>query len=154
MMTTLENGQAREELQLRQLIADQMSAICAKDLDRLMENYAADVVVFDVKPPFQTYGAETFRRMWEECLPCVPDSFRTETRDLSLAVGGDLALAHWLLRFTGMDEGHPAMQTWMRITAGYRKTRGRWEIIHEHASVPFDPQTAQAAFSPELQSNR
>lgn len=49
-MTTTESAQAHDEAQLRQLIADQMSAICAKDLDRLMNYYAADVVVFDVKP--------------------------------------------------------------------------------------------------------
>ncbi|MCA1852834.1 MAG: DUF1428 family protein [Beggiatoa sp.] len=34
------------------------SVICAKDLDRLMNHYATDVVVFEVKPPFQTKGAD------------------------------------------------------------------------------------------------
>ncbi len=93
-MTTTASAQVCDEAQLRQLIADQMSAICAKDLDRLMNHYAADVVVFDAKPPFQTRGADAFRRTWGECLPYFPDSFQTETRDLSLAVGGDVALAH------------------------------------------------------------
>ncbi len=49
-MTTTESAQARDEAQLRQFIADQMSAICAKDLGRLMNHYAANVVVFDSKP--------------------------------------------------------------------------------------------------------
>ncbi len=74
-----------------------MSAICAKDLDRLMNHYAADVVVFDVKPPFQTEG-DAWRRTWEACLPYLLDSLQTEMRDLGLTVSGDLALAHcgWL----------------------------------------------------------
>jgi ketosteroid isomerase-like protein len=152
-MTTTESAQVHDEAQLRQLIADQLSAIGAKDLDRLMHHYAADVVVFDVKPPFQTTGAEAWRRTWEASLPYFPDAFQTEMRDLSLTVSGDLALAHWLFRFTGMDKDHPAMQTWIRISAGYRRIRGRWQIVHEHASVPFDPQTAQAAFTLEPQSN-
>ena len=148
-MTTPASAQARDEAQLRQLITDQMSAIGAKDLDRLMTHYAAEVVIFDVKPPFQTTGAEAWRRTWEACLPYFPDSFQTEMRDLSLTVSGDLALAHWLFRLTGMAKDHPAMQTWIRISAGYRRIRGRWQIVHEHASVPFDPETSQAAFTPE-----
>jgi ketosteroid isomerase-like protein len=148
-MTTIESPQTRNKAQLRQLIDDQMSAICAKDMDRIMDHYAADVAAFDVKPPFQTQGAEAWRRTWEECLPYFPDSFRIETRDLSLTVSGDVALAHWLFRFTGMEKDHPAMQTWLRITAGYRRSRGRWQIVHEHISVPFDPHTGQAVFTLE-----
>jgi hypothetical protein len=47
----------------------------------------------------------------ETCLPYLPASFGTATRDLSITVSGDLAIAHWLWRFTGMAEDHPAMQT-------------------------------------------
>jgi ketosteroid isomerase-like protein len=150
-MTTTQTAPARDEAQIRQLIADQMSALGAKDLDRLMSHYAADVVIFDVKPPFQTKGAAALRRLWEACLPYFPDSFQTELRDLTLTVGGDLALAHWLWRFTGMEQDHPAMQTWIRSTAGYRRVRGGWQIVHEHVSVPFHPETGLAAFtlSPE-----
>lgn len=148
-MTKTESAQARDEAQLRQLIADQMSAICAKDVDRIMNHYAAETIVFDVKPPFQTRGADAWRRTWEACLPYFPDSFQTEMRDLSLTVSGDVALAHWLFRFTGMEKDHPAMQTWLRSTAGYRRIRGRWQIVHEHVSVPFNPETSQAAFTLE-----
>jgi len=151
-MTTPESAHAGDEAQLRQLIADQLSAIGAKDLDRLMTHYAAEVVVFDVKPPFQTTGADAWRRTWAACLPYVPDACQTESRDLRLTGSGDVALAHWRWRLTGMAKDHPAMQTWMRSTAGDRRSRGRWPSVHEHASVPFDPQTAQAAFTPEPQS--
>ena len=98
-MTTTESAPARDEAQLRQLIADQMSAICAKDLDRLMNHYAADVVVFDAKPPFQTQGAAAWRRTWEACLSCFPDSFQTEMRDRSVTISGDLrsSLMDWVL---------------------------------------------------------
>jgi ketosteroid isomerase-like protein len=105
-MTTTESAHARDEAQLRQLIADQMRAICANDLDRLMHPYAAEVVVFDAQPPFQTTGADAWRRTWEACLPYFPDSLQTEMRDLSLTVSGDVALAHWLWRLTGKDKDH------------------------------------------------
>jgi uncharacterized protein (TIGR02246 family) len=148
-MTTTQTAPARDEAQLRQLIAEQLNADCAKDLDRVMSLYAPDFVVFDVKPPLQLRGADAFRRMWEACMPCFPDGFRAETRDLSVTVGGDLAFAHWFWRPTGAQVDHPAAQTWLRCTAGYRKARGRWQIVHEHVSVPFDPQTGHAVFTLE-----
>ena len=51
---TTETTKTHDEAQIRQLIADQASATCVKDLDRIMAHYATDVIIFDVKPPFQT----------------------------------------------------------------------------------------------------
>lgn len=130
--------------QLRELIADQAAAICSKDMDRLMRHYATDFVGFDAIPPFQTTGADAWRKTWADCLPHFPDTFQIETRDLGVAVSGDAGFAHWLFRFTGPDQNHPAMQSWMRLTACYRKTGGAWKIVHEHCSVPFDPHTSTA----------
>ncbi|HTL89261.1 MAG TPA: hypothetical protein VL134_07660, partial [Leptolyngbya sp.] len=42
---------ASQEAQIRQLIAAQQQAICAKDIDQIMSCYAAEVMLFDVKPP-------------------------------------------------------------------------------------------------------
>ncbi|MBW4683805.1 MAG: nuclear transport factor 2 family protein [Komarekiella atlantica HA4396-MV6] len=135
------------EAQIRQLIAEQQSAICAKDVDQIMSHYATEVIIFDVKPPFQIKGKGAFRRVWEECLPYFPDSFEIETRDLNITVSDDLAVAHWLSHFTAMEPDHPAMQTWMRITAVCQRNQGEWQILHEHISVPFNPETSQAAFT-------
>lgn len=63
-----ENKNARDEQAIRQLIADQQKAVGAKDIDRIMAHYAADVIVFNVKPPFQTRGAKDWRRTWETSL--------------------------------------------------------------------------------------
>jgi ketosteroid isomerase-like protein len=135
------------EAQVRQLIADQQRAICTKNVDQIMFHYAPEVVIFDVKPPFQIQGKAAFRQVWEDCLPYFPNSFEMETRDLNLTVSEDLAVAHWLFRFTGMEPDHPAMQTWMRITAVCQKHQGEWQILHEHLSVPFHPETFQVAFT-------
>jgi uncharacterized protein (TIGR02246 family) len=147
-MTTT-NSKIQDEAQIRQLIANQVSAICAKDIDRIMAHYAQDVTIFDVKPPFQIKGADAFRRIWQECLPYFPDSFEIESRDLSVTVSGDLAIAHWLFHFTGMEKDHPAAQMWMRNTVSYQRNQGKWQIVHEHCSVPFDPETSKAVFTLE-----
>lgn len=135
------------EAQIRQLITDQQRAICTKDVEQIMSHYASEIIVFDVKPPFQTQGKEAVCRVWQECLPYFPDSFEMETRDLTVTVNDDLAVAHWLFRFTGMEQDHPAMQTWMRVTAACQRKQGNWQIVHEHLSVPFHPETSKAAFT-------
>ena len=33
------------------------------------------------------------------------------------------------------------MAGWMRMTSCFRKQRGKWRIVHEHFSAPFDPQS-------------
>jgi len=83
--------------------------------------------------------------IWE-VLAFFPDSFGIESRDLSIIVSGDLAIAHWLNRFTGMEPNHP-MQTWLRFTTVYHRQQGRWQIVHEHPSRSIH--TSQALFTLE-----
>ena len=76
-----------------------------------------------------------------------PASFRMETRDLAITAGGNTAHAHWLAHFTSQEKDHPATQTWMRATVGYRMENGKWKIVHEHVSIPFDPETSQVVYT-------
>jgi ketosteroid isomerase-like protein len=140
-----ENTASHDEAEIRRLIADQQSAVCAKDVDRIMSHYAAQLVVFNVKPPFQIRRSEEWRRVWETSLSHFPASFGAETRDLTIAVSGELAVAHYALRFTGLA-GEPF---WIRATAVYRRIGGGWLIVHEHNSVPFDPETLRPVFPME-----
>jgi ketosteroid isomerase-like protein len=138
-----EKSASRDQAEIRRLIADQQKAVCAKDIGGIMAHYAAEVVVFNVKPPFQTRSAKDWRREWETSLSHFPSSFGTEMRDLTITLSCDLALAHCIWRFTGMPG-----QTWIRDTAIYKRKQGKWRIVHEHYSVPFDPET-KAVFAVE-----
>ena len=135
-----------DETQIRQLIDDWRSALCARDLDRLMAHYAPDVVFFDAVPPFQHRGADAYRRTWEAMFGFLPPRLTSEVRDVKITVSGDLAVMHCLQRLVNADTGEAATCGWVRVTVGYRRQQGSWRVIHEHVSVPFDPQTAQAVF--------
>ncbi|CAF1144370.1 unnamed protein product [Rotaria sordida] len=135
------------EIQIQQLITNWTNALCLKDINQMMSNYADDVIIFDIKPPFQTKGAIEWRRMWEKCLPYFPESFQIETRDIIIHVSDNIAFAHWLWRFTEVPENHRILKTWMRATMGYRKQNEQWLIVHEHASLPFNPETSQVVFT-------
>jgi ketosteroid isomerase-like protein len=139
-----ETAKTHDKGQIRQLINDQMSAICMKNTNQIISHYAPEAIIFDVKPPFQKIkNVNELRRAWDACLPCLPATFGTEIRDLGIFVSGDLALAHWFWRFTGMDKDHPTMQTWTRSTVGYQRHRDRWQIVYEHCAISFDPETSK-----------
>ena len=72
---------------------------------------------------------------WCTSCHCAPGSPATpgrpidyEIRDLTVTVGGDVALCHSLNQLGAL---------WFRSTIGPRKTGGAWRITHEHNSTPF-----------------
>jgi uncharacterized protein (TIGR02246 family) len=141
-----EPSPTQDEVEIRQLMSDWRSALCAKDLDGMLRHYSPDVLFFDVVPPYQHKGAAAYRGSWEACFPYLPPSIGSEMQDLNITVNGDMALAHGLHRITDLATGAPATCNWVRATVVYRRTRGQWQVVHEHVSVPFDPMTSKAAF--------
>ncbi|WP_017301705.1 YybH family protein [Nodosilinea nodulosa] len=137
---TMTPTKTQSEAQIHQLIDAHTRAICAKDLDQIMAHYAANIVLFDMKPPLTINGIEACRHMWETSLPYMPPIAGMEQQELRLTISGDLALAHWISRFTGIAADHPAAQMWLRLTAACQRHKGEWQIIHEHVSIPFAPQ--------------
>jgi len=139
-----------DQAQIRQLIDDWRDALCARDLDRLMQLYAADVVFFDAVPPHQHVGAEAYRRTWEAMFDFLPPKLASEMRDIDITVSGDLAVMHCLQRLINQETQQAATCGWVRVTVSYRREQGAWKVFHEHVSVPFDPATSQAAFIHEV----
>src|ERR1700687_1710415 len=95
---TIEMTKTHDEAQIRQLIDDWRSALCARDLDRLIQSYAPDVLFFDAVPPFQHRGAAAYGRTWDAMFPSLPLRIGSELRDLSITVSDDLAVMYGLHR--------------------------------------------------------
>jgi len=139
-----------DEAQIRQLLDEWRAALAARDLDRLTAAYSPDVVFYDAVPPIERRGLAAYRASWENMLPFLPPRIASEVREIAITVSGDLALMHGLQRIINADTGEAATCGWVRVTVAYQRQQGNWRVIHEHVSVPFDPQTAQAAFFREL----
>ncbi len=74
---------------------------------------------------------------WQELFESCESAIGYEVRDLSVTAGGDVAFSHSLNRVSGTMKNGQNSDRWLRWTACYRKTNGKWLIVHEQVSVPI-----------------
>ncbi|MFI2488952.1 YybH family protein [Promicromonospora kroppenstedtii] len=120
-----------------------VEGIHAKDLDRLRQVYAADVVSFDVEPPLQHVGVEAKLANWARVFAAFAE-VRYELRDLDLTVGDTVAFGHGFGRLSGtLADGTVTAGMWVRATFCLRKDGGTWLVAHDQVSVPLDLRTGK-----------
>lgn len=139
----MSNTAQQDEAEIRRLIAEWSAALEAKDVDALTANYTPESVLYDAIPPYKTVGKDAIRESWSNCLPYFPETFKSEHRDITIHVSGDLAVVHGLHHFIPTPADHPCGQNWMRVTVAFRRIGGQWKVVHEHVSVPFNPMNNQ-----------
>jgi uncharacterized protein (TIGR02246 family) len=134
------------ELQIQQLMEDLAEAVRTKDAERLIANYAPDVVAFDVVDPLQYIGAEAVKTRAEQWLAAFEDGLvGYEYGDLRITAGDDAAFCHSLNHIYAMRTDGNKIDMWWRATVCLRKTGDDWRITHIHSSVPFDMETGKAS---------
>lgn len=140
-----EQAKSTSEAQIRALIEERVQAIHAKDLNVLMAHHAPDVLSFDVLNPLQNRGAETIRGRAANWFAAYQSEIGYDVRDLKITAGTDVAFCTYLYRVTGTLQAGGAVDMWVRATVGFQKQDGKWLIVHEHQSVPFDGETGKAS---------
>jgi uncharacterized protein (TIGR02246 family) len=143
IMQAAEARKGAAEHEVRELIEGWADAARAKDLARIMAFYAPDVVAFDAILALQFKGAEAYGKHWEACLAMCPGPMTFKVHELNIAARDDMAFAHYLARCGGTDASGEEKSGWMRATVCCRKAGGRWRIVHEHYSAPFDPESGK-----------
>lgn len=119
------------------------AAVGASDLERIVGHYAPEVVGYDAILQFEFRGREAYKAHWKACMEmCQHMSF--EPQQPEIFASGDLATAHCLVRCGGSGPDGEEQSGWVRLTLIAQKRDGRWQIVHDHYSVPFDPQSFKA----------
>jgi len=131
---------------LEQRIAD---AAKARDVDAIMKNYVPDesLFVFDIIPPRQYVGSEAYHKDWQGFLDGFDGPITFENSDLTIESDGKMAFAHYISHVAGKGKDGNAIDVTTRLTDVLRKIKGKWLIVHEHASVPVDLATGKADLS-------
>ncbi|MGV0743778.1 YybH family protein [Mycolicibacterium sp. XJ870] len=129
------------QAEVRKLLDSRVEACRAKDIDRLMSLYSADIVYFDCVPPLQGFhGSEAVRRNFLRWFDEYEGPIGLETRDLNVSTDGDVAFASML----NLDKGNVhferagIVEAWLRSTVCCRRSDDGWQITHEHVSWPFE----------------
>jgi ketosteroid isomerase-like protein len=65
-------------------------AVQARDLDRIVEHHARDILMFDV-PTVQLEGMEAYKESWREMFPWLGEQGRFELSDMRIRAGEDVA---------------------------------------------------------------
>ena len=142
-MTRERRTQVEDEVAIRALIDELARSIRARDADGVMSVFAPEVVSFDLGPPLRHGGGEEFVRRWKELFLSSRGALDYEVSDPTIVVGDDVAFSHSLNRIASQT-GNGKSERWVRWTACYRKTKGKWLIVHEHVSVPVDVREGKA----------
>ena len=138
---------SKSEAQIRQLLDAWARAFRTKDVDAVMAFYAPGdaVVSYDIVPPLQVNGHDSYRKNYEEFFATYDGPVDVELKDLKIVAGNDVAFIHSLERMSGTLKGGQHSELWLRATSGMRKINGKWLIVHDHVSVPADFATGKAA---------
>jgi ketosteroid isomerase-like protein len=136
-------------MKIRELESRYAAALVARDLDAVMRAYIPreDLFIFEAVPPRQVIGARAYRQHVQDFFVNFQAPFTYDVRDVVVMVAGDVAYGHNIQHLLGMDNSGNRIDMTFRVTDAYRKVKGDWFIVQEHASFPVDPQTGKADFS-------
>ena len=120
---------------IRDLIEGWAEAIRTGDLDTVLKDHAADIVMFDVPPPQDgVRGIDAYRDTWPEFFEWQRQGARFEFVELEITAGTDVAFAYALLKCGTPQELADEPDRRLRLTIGLRRREGRWTVTHEHHS--------------------
>jgi ketosteroid isomerase-like protein len=135
-----------DEQQIRELIQAWAVAAHDGDMDTVLADHAADIVMFDVPPPNDgVRGIDAYRESWLPFFDWQAGGAIFEIESLDVVAGADVAFAYGLLRCgTAANLARDPDQR-LRLTVGLRKVAGRWTVAHEHHSFPDATPSPDAA---------
>ena len=136
---------SRPEAEIRSLIEAWTEAQRARDVTGRTAHYADDVLIFDAITPLQHAGLDALRRRLVQWFSTFDGPIDCDVRDLQITADQHVAFCRSVQRFRGPLAGGGTLDMVVRYTTCLRQTGQGWTVIHEHASVPFDPETGLAS---------
>lgn len=126
---------SNSEAEINDLFLQWVKAVRAEDLAGIRANHAADILMFDVPPPFVSRGLDAYMETWKTFYSSQarPIEFRFEETHITAGsdVGFLTAIGH-----CGYVERGEKTDLMFRLTMGFRKESEKWQIVHEHHSLP------------------
>ncbi len=123
------------EIQIRQLVENWAAAVCNHDINGILANHSADMVMYDVPGPFQSVGIDAYRDTWNIFFKYTRSGV-FDILDLHITAGEDVAFCFAKMRCDDNSNSADYTPLDFRLTIGFKKVGDKWMITHEHHSVP------------------
>lgn len=138
-----ENEGAGAEPEILAILENIAEGVRAKKASQMAQDYAEDIIAFDVVDPLQYSGKDEVQARSEQWLSqFAEDRVGFEMADINITVDGDVAFSSALDHVSGKTKDGE-IDMWWRATTGFRKIDGEWKIVHIHSSAPFNPETGK-----------
>ena len=123
-----------------------IKAFNAKNVNAIMAIYAPgdQLFVFDAVPPREYPSWEAYKKDWEALFAAYPGPVKDSMSELNITVVGPVAYTRHVEagQFTRKDG--TTVDVVARVTDVFRKLSGKWLIVQEHVSFPFDIDSGKA----------
>lgn len=116
-------------------------AIVDQNIHELLSRCAKDVSLFDVSS--QLYGVDEYQLEWKKFSPFIHGKMSISRRDAKLYVSDELAILHCHSKVENTTSQYKQKMPWCRTTLCLQKKQGRWNVVHQHISVPIDMATGR-----------
>jgi uncharacterized protein (TIGR02246 family) len=130
------NERTTNEAAIRKLVEDWARAVRAKDLKGILANHSPEILMFDVPPPLESKGIDSYRKTWDLFFSWSDDPVIFDFNEVDITAGSDVAYVTALMRCSGTEPKGERTRLEFRLTIGLRKIGGQWTVMHEHHSIP------------------
>ena len=132
---------------IRQALAAYQSAVLAKDVDAFVAIYAEDARIFELWGTWE-HDIASWREMAKGWFAFLGDgSSVVEAAEVRSSVSGDMAMLTAFLTYRGFDAAGAEQRSLdNRLSWVLRQRGGRWQVVHEHTSVPIAHEDGKGIF--------
>lgn len=102
---------------------------------------------FDVLPPLMSRGSGAVVEQAQGWFDSYASDIGYEIHELDVRADDALGFCSFVYQVTGTLQAGDDVDMWVRATLCCEQVDGRWRIVHDHESVPYDPSTGQAQIS-------
>lgn len=137
--------------EVQEVLNNYKFAIEERNVEKFLQSYSENVHLFDTWGAWECCGKTEWKKGVEKWFNELADEHTHLKVTISEAIKEEcesVAFVHCAITFAAYLETSPERirQITNRFTFGLRKTEGSWEIIHEHSSLPIDPETGKGMF--------
>ena len=144
-------GLTETKNQIERMIVDRCRAVSEGDAIGIVKDVADHVVIFDVVGSMFAVGKSAALERAQQWLASYDSPPQWDVERLNVAASDSVAFCHCISRVRGTLKTQVEVDMWFRTTLGFQKQDNQWQIVHDHSSDPFDPNTGLATMEKPYQ---